>query len=242
MRGWFVSFIYVGIFFCLFKSMFLCYWQLNHTTTLCRKRYEMQKDLRNVLAKKCKVHNISQTWTSVTSPCPCFYLLLYLATQLHAKTDPKRLIAEDKANKALIFLFTKKRESRKSRERQEEKTPYELWLPPIFPIKIYFTYSIELFLFKLRAFENLHLNLYLIFPDAFWIVKECLIHKSVIKELNFHFLELFRLTRLGSIPLTWRSCSSIHCVLLTKDVEPSNCFTFVIEAWAGFLFVTEHIK
>lgn len=60
--------------------------------------------------------------------------------------------------------------------------------------------------------------------------------------VNFHLLELFKLTRLGSIPLTWRSCSSIHCVLLTKDVEPSNCFTFVIDAWAGFLFVTEHIK
>lgn len=146
-------------FFCLFKSTFLCHWQLNHTTTLCRKRYEMQKDPRNVLEKNCKVHNISQTWTSVTSPCPCFFLLLYLATQMHAKTNPKRLIAEDKANKALIFLFTKRRESRKSRERQEEKTPYELWLPPIFSIKIYVTYSIELFLLKLRAFENLHLKL-----------------------------------------------------------------------------------
>jgi len=38
--------------------------------------------------------------------------------------DSKRFIAEDKANKALIFLFTKKRESGKeSTERQEEKTP-----------------------------------------------------------------------------------------------------------------------
>lgn len=73
-------------------------------------------------------------------------------------------------------------------------------------------------------------------------MKECQTHQSIIKEHNFHFPELFQLTRLGSIPLTWRSCSSIHCVLLTKDVEPSNCFTFVIDAWAGFLFVTEHIK
>lgn len=69
--------------------------------------------------------------------------------------DSKRLTAEDKANKALIFLFKKERESRKkSRERQEEKNPkpydYELWPPPIFPIKIYSTfvkYSIELLLF-----------------------------------------------------------------------------------------------
>lgn len=108
---------------------------------------------------------------------------------------------------------------------------------PSFPLK-----SISHIPLSYFFFENLHLNLYLIFPDDLWIVKECLIHNLVIEELNFHFLELFKLTRLGSIPLTWRSCSSIHCVLLTKDVEPSNCFTFVIDAWAGFLFVTEHIK
>lgn len=46
------------------------------------------------------------------------------------------------------------------------------------------------------------------------------------------------LTRLGSMPLTWRSCSSIHCDLRTNDVEPSNCLTFVMDACVGFLFVT----
>lgn len=46
-------------------------------------------------------------------------------------------------------------------------------------------------------------------------------------------------SRLGSIPLTWRSCSSIHCDLRTNDVEPSNCLTFVMDACVGFLFVTD---
>lgn len=56
--------------------------------------------------------------------CSYFYLLLYLTPQPHAKVDHKRSIAE--ANKALTLLFTKKRESsKKSMERQEEKTPYD---------------------------------------------------------------------------------------------------------------------
>lgn len=132
------------------------------------------------------------------------------------------------------------RVERKVGKGKKKENPYEykLWPPPTFPIKNLF----HILHWFISFFENLDLNLHPNFPDAFWIVTECLTHKSVIQELNFLFLELFKLTRLGSIPLTWRSCSSIHCVLLTKDVEPSNCFTFVIDAWAGFLFVTKHIK
>lgn len=51
------------------------------------------------------------------------------------------------------------------------------------------------------------------------------------------------LTLLGSMPLTCRSWSSVHCDLLTKAEDPWNCFTFVRDTWAGFLFVTmETIK
>lgn len=83
----------------------------------------------------------SQYFTSLNLSnlsCPCFYLLLYLTAQLRAKMDPKRLITEDKANKALTLLFTKKRVSRKeSRERQEEKlhTTTSFGLHPSFPLK-----------------------------------------------------------------------------------------------------------
>lgn len=40
------------------------------------------------------------------------------------------------------------------------------------------------------------------------------------------------------MPLTCRSWSSVHCDLLAKEVDPWNCFTFVRDTWAGFLFVT----
>lgn len=47
------------------------------------------------------------------------------------------------------------------------------------------------------------------------------------------------LTLLGSMPFTCRSWSRLHWDLLTKEEEPSNCFTFVIEISVGFLLVTE---
>lgn len=47
---------------------------------------------------------------------------------------------------------------------------------------------------------------------------------------------------LGSMPLTCRSCSSVHCDLLAKEEDPWNCFTLVRDTWAGLLFVTVEIK
>lgn len=47
-----------------------------------------------------------------------------------------------------------------------------------------------------------------------------------------------KLTLLESMPLTCRSCSIVHCDLLTKAEDPWNCFTFVMDTWDGFLFVT----
>lgn len=52
-----------------------------------------------------------------------------------------------------------------------------------------------------------------------------------------------QITLLGSMPLTCRSWSSVHCDLLVKEEDPWNCFTLVRDTWAGFLFVTvETIK
>lgn len=85
----------------------------------------MPKYLRNGLFYK-KMQN-SQDITNLNLSslfCSYFYLLLYLTAQLHAKVDPKRLKAEVK--KAFSLFFTKKRESsKKSTERQDEKTPYD---------------------------------------------------------------------------------------------------------------------
>lgn len=50
------------------------------------------------------------------------------------------------------------------------------------------------------------------------------------------------LTLLESMPLTCRSCSIVHCDLLTKVDDPWNCFTFVMDTWDGFLFVTAERK
>ncbi len=46
------------------------------------------------------------------------------------------------------------------------------------------------------------------------------------------------LTRTESTPLTCRSWLMGHWDLLTKDEEPSNCFTFVRNTCAGFWLVT----
>lgn len=64
----------------------------------------------------------SQYFMNFTSlSCPCLCLLLYPATQLNAKTVPKRLIAKDKAKKALNFVFIKKREREGRKEEKDMK-------------------------------------------------------------------------------------------------------------------------
>lgn len=55
------------------------------------------------------------------------------------------------------------------------------------------------------------------------------------KKRNLH-------TLLGSMPLTCRNCSIVHCDLLTKAEDPWNCFTFVMDTFDGFLFVTVETK
>lgn len=56
--------------------------------------------------------------------------------------------------------------------------------------------------------------------------------------LRYRRLKGMKLTLLESIPLTCRSCSIVHCDLLTKADDPWNCLTLVMDTWDGFLFVT----
>lgn len=57
-----------------------------------------------------------------------------------------------------------------------------------------------------------------------------------------HVVKETTLTLLESMPLTCRSCSIVHCDLLTKADDPWNCFTLVMDTWDGFLFVTAKKK
>lgn len=70
----------------------------------------MLKDLRRPVLEETLGSQDFMNLNFTNLSCPCFCLLLYPATQLNAKTVPKRLIAKDKAKKALVFVFVQKRE------------------------------------------------------------------------------------------------------------------------------------
>lgn len=107
----------------------------------------MWRDLRIGLSWG-NVHSISRNLNLRNLSFLCFYLTA-LTTQLHAKMEPKRFVDEDRQTQILFFSLKERTEQGKEYrrlERKKEISDYELWPPLIFPIKVYFMYSTNLFL------------------------------------------------------------------------------------------------